>query len=65
MNSGKQLGAELIRANLPMDLYVNEMKVSGAVVKKLKVKLPILQRNMPIDTSEEKEEGSSGTQSEA
>ena len=65
MNSVKQLGAELIRANLPMDLYVVEMKVPGTVAKKLKVKLSILQRNVSIDTSEEKEEDSSGTQTEA
>ena len=66
MDSVKQLGAELIRANLPMELYVVDMKVSGAVAtKKLKVKLPILQRNVSIDTSEEKEDDSSGTQTEA
>ena len=64
MDSVKQLGAELIRANLPMDLYVVEMKVSDAVAKKLKVKMPILQRNVSIDTSEEKDDGS-GTQPEA
>ena len=64
MDSVKQLGAELIRANLPMDLYVVEMKVSDAVAKKLKVKLSILQRNVSIDTSEEKDDDS-GTQPEA
>ena len=64
MDSVKQLGSELIRANLPMDLYVVEMKVSDAVAKKLKVKLSILQRNVSIDTSEEKDDDS-GTQPEA
>ena len=63
MASVKQLGAELIGANLPMDLYIAEMKVSDAVAKKLKVKMPILQRNVSIDTSEEKDDGS-GTQPE-
>ena len=47
-----------------MDLYVDEMKVSDAVAKKLKVKMPILQRNVSIDTSEEKDDDS-GTQPEA
>ena len=65
MDSVKQLGTELIRANLPMDLYVVEMKVPGTVAKKLKAKLSILQSNVSIDTSEEKEDDSSGTQTYA
>ena len=42
------------------------MKVSDAVAKKkLKVKTSILQRNVSIDTSEEKDDDSGGTQPEA
>ena len=62
--SSSSSGSALIRANLPMDLYIAEMKVSDAVARKLKVKMSILQRNVSIDTSGEKDD-ESGTQPEA